>query len=63
MVNLWHTKNNIYTPLDWWFDYTVWLMLQCKFMAPAKIIGVGNDMETFLKQFSLNGLKPFSICR
>jgi len=47
----------MYTPLDWWFDYTVWLMLQYKFMSPAKMISVGDDMEQFLKCFSLNGIK------
>jgi len=53
----------IYTPLDWWFDYTVWLMLQYKFMTPAKMISVNDDMEQFLKCFSLNGIKQFNICR
>jgi hypothetical protein len=63
MVNLWHTKNNVYTPLDWWFDYSVWIMLQYKFMYPAKMIAYNDDMEGFLKQFSLNGIKSFSVCR
>jgi hypothetical protein len=36
----------------------VWLMLQRKFMGPAMMIAKGNEMETFMKQFSLNGLKP-----
>lgn len=63
MVNLLHTKNNIYTPIDWWFDYCVWLMLQYQFMTPAKMIGMGDDMEQYLKHFSLNGIKQFSICR
>jgi hypothetical protein len=53
----------IYTPLDWWFDYSVWLMLQYKFASPAKFISVNDDMEKFLKQFSLNGIKQFNICR
>jgi hypothetical protein len=53
----------IYTPVDWWLDYTVWLMLQYKFMYPAKLISVNDDMEKFLKQFSLNGIKSFSICQ
>jgi len=53
----------MYTPLDWWFDYTVWLMLQYKFMAPAKMISINDDMENFLKCFSLNGIKPTTICR
>jgi len=63
MVNLWLTKNNMYTPFDWWFDYSVWLMLQYKFMYPAKLIGYNDDMQDYLKQFSLNGIKSFSICQ
>jgi len=39
------------------------LMLQYKFMAPAKMIDAGSDMEVYLKTFSLNGLKSYSICR
>jgi len=53
----------IYTPLDWWIDYSVWLMLQFKFMAPAKMISVNDDMADYLKHFSLNGIKSFNICK
>lgn len=53
----------MYTPIDWWIDYTVWIMLQYKFMLPAHIIGLGDDMEQYLKCFSLNGIKNYSICR
>ncbi len=53
----------IYTPIDWWIDYSVWLMLQFKFMAPAKLISANDDMEQFLRTFSLNGVKHFNICR
>jgi hypothetical protein len=63
MESLSHMKNNFYTPLDWWIDYSVWLMLQYKFMYPAKLIGYNDDMQNYLKQFSLNGIKTFSICR
>ncbi len=52
----------MYTPLDWWIDYNVWLMLQFKFMLPAKLISRGDDMEQFLGQFSLNGIKG-NICK
>ena len=54
-------KNNFYTPLDWWFDYTVWLMLHLKFTLPARTIGYGEEMEQYLKTFSLNGLKA-NLC-
>jgi len=53
----------MYTPIDWWIDYTVWLMLQYKFMYPAKLIGIGEDMEQYLKCFSLNGVKAYNLCR
>jgi hypothetical protein len=53
----------MYTPIDWWFDYTVWLMLQFKFMTPAKMIAHNDEMEKFLKTFSLNGVKSFNICK
>lgn len=47
----------------WWFDYTIWLMLQYKFMTPANMISVNDDMQEYLKHFSLNGIKQFNICR
>jgi len=53
----------MYTPLDWWVDYSVWLMLQYKFMVPAMMIGYNDDMQDYLKHFSLNGIKRFSICQ
>lgn len=52
----------MYTPLDWWFDYSIWLMLHFKFMAPAKMIAHNDEMEKFLKTFSLNGVKTFTMC-
>ena len=53
----------MYTPIDWWIDYSVWMMLQYKFMSPAKFISINDEKENFLKQFSLNGIKSFNICR
>lgn len=47
----------MYTPLDWWIDYSVWMMLQFKFTCPAKMISANSDMEEFLRGFSLNGIK------
>jgi len=52
----------MYTPINWWFDYSVWLMLQFKFMTPAKLIAQNDDMEKYLKTFSLNGWKSSNIC-
>jgi hypothetical protein len=48
------------TPFTLWYDYQIWLMLQMKFMMPAYMISKNNDMQDFLKQFSLNGLKTHS---
>lgn len=53
----------MYTPIDWWIDYSVWLTLQFKFMAPAKLISHNDEMEKFLSQFSLNGLKRSNLCK
>ena len=46
-----------------WFDYQMWLMLQFKFMSPARMISRGGEMETFMKQYSLNGIKPFNFSK
>jgi len=41
----------------------VWLMLQRKFMMPAAMIAKGGEMETFMKCYSLNGIKIPTICK
>ncbi|TAF36295.1 MAG: hypothetical protein EAZ66_07670 [Alphaproteobacteria bacterium] len=56
-------KNDIYTPIDWWIEYSVWLMLQYKFMMPARVISHNDDMQKFLEAFSLNGIKSYNICK
>lgn len=53
----------MYTPLDWWIDYSVWLMLQYKFMMPAQMISVNDDMAKFIQTFSLNGIKSVNLCK
>jgi hypothetical protein len=52
-------------PYVLWFDYQVWLMLQMKFMTPAYMIAKNDDMQEFMKQFSLNGIKsrPLQHCK
>lgn len=40
------------------FDYYVYLYLQIVFMGPASMIARNDEVEKFVKQFSLNGLKP-----
>jgi hypothetical protein len=41
----------------------VWWMLQMKFLFPAMMIARNDEMENFLKCFSLNGIKSFNICK
>jgi hypothetical protein len=48
----------INTLINEWFDYQIWLFLQMKFMFPAELMIKGGEMETFMKQFTLNGIKP-----
>ncbi len=50
-------------PYILWFDYQVWLMLQMKFMMPAYMIAKNDDMQEFMKQFSLNGIKSSNLCK
>ena len=38
-------------------------MLQMKFMTPSKIMANGADMEKFMSQFSLNGIKIPTVCK
>jgi hypothetical protein len=53
----------MYTPIDWWFDYSVWLMLQFKFMTPAMMIARNDEMQKWLGHFSLNGIKSSNLCK
>jgi hypothetical protein len=39
-------RNNLFFA---WYDYQIWLMLQMKFMSPAKMISRNNQMEEFMK--------------
>jgi hypothetical protein len=51
------------SPWSMWVDYQVWLMIQMKFMSPAAMIARGSEMEQFMKQFSLNGIRNPNICK
>ena len=44
------------------FDYQVWLMLQLYF-APYRLATMGDEVDQWVSQYSLNGMKCFSICR
>ena len=41
----------------WLYDYYVWLYLNVVFMGPAKMIAKNDELEQFLKQCSLCGIK------
>ena len=42
-------------------DYQVWLFLQLYYM-PMTIISKGDEVDKFISHFSLNGIKPFTMC-
>ena len=46
-----------------YMDYCMWLFLQNKFHGPARAMAKGAEMEQFMKQFSLNGIKVPTICK
>ena len=47
----------MYTPLHLWIDYSVWLMLQYKFMLPAELIKANDEWSDYIGRISLNGIK------
>jgi hypothetical protein len=48
---------------NWLVDVYVFTFLQLWFM-PLTMMTKSNDMDQFIRQFSLNGLKPMTtICR
>jgi hypothetical protein len=51
-------KNNIF---EYIIDYNVWLFLQLYYL-PMTIISKGDEMDKFISHFSLNGMKPFTMC-
>ena len=42
-------------------DYGVWMFLQWYYM-PMTIISKGDEVDKFISHFSLNGMKPFTMC-
>lgn len=49
-------------PVNKLMDWNVWMFLQWYYL-PMRIISKGDDMDQFISQFTLNGIKSFSICR
>ena len=52
-------KNNIL--FENIMDYYAWMFLQWHFM-PYTLISKGDEMDKFVSHFSLNGMKPFTMC-
>jgi hypothetical protein len=46
----------------WLYDYYIHMMLQMYFKGPASMIARNDEMEKFIKQFSLNGLRS-NLCK
>jgi hypothetical protein len=51
----------MYTPLDFWIEYNVWLMLQIYFNGPNAFITANDDLNGILNTVSLNGIKSFNL--
>ena len=45
-----------------WCDYNMWLFLKMWYL-PMEMISHGDEVDQFLKQFSLNGIKSSNLCR
>lgn len=43
-------------------DYQVWLFLQW-YYSPFMLMSKGDEIDKFLSQFSLNGIKNFNLCQ
>jgi hypothetical protein len=43
-------------------DYGVWMFLQWYYMPMTLISKVGDEMDKFISHFTLNGVKPFTMC-
>ena len=52
--------SNLY--IDAMFDSWMWIMIKLMY-APFSVLGRGDDVEKFVQQFSLNGIKSGNICR
>jgi hypothetical protein len=52
-------KNNIV--FENIMDYYAWMFLQWYYM-PMTLISKGDEMDKFISHFSLNGMKPFTMC-
>jgi hypothetical protein len=58
-------ENNLLQPVnsyaDWWWDCTAWTFLNLYYL-PYRIPSIHSDVDRWVSQFSLNGIKS-NICR
>lgn len=57
-----HRNDFWLAPINQMMDWNAWMFLQWYYL-PMRIIQKGDDMDQFISQFSLNGIKSFNICR
>lgn len=58
--------NLIRQPLDvyvnWWWDSAAWTLLNMYYL-PYRMPGIHSDVDKWVSQFTLNGIKSGNICR
>ena len=47
---------------NWWVDCATWTYLNLWFL-PHRMPGLHSDVDKFVSQFTLNGIKASNICR
>jgi gliding motility-associated-like protein len=47
---------------NWWMDCATWTYLNLWFL-PHRMPGLHSDVDKFVSQFTLNGIKSSNICR
>ena len=48
--------------VNWWVDCATWTYLNLWFL-PHRMPGLHSDVDKFVSQFTLNGIKASNICR
>jgi len=48
--------------VNWWIDSWTWTYLNLWFL-PHRMPGLHSDVDKFVSQFTLNGIKSSNICR
>jgi len=56
------TRQQVNSFADWYWDCAAWSLLNTWF-APFQIPSLHGDVDKWVSQFTLNGVKAGSICR